>query len=64
MRFDLLSITEPSAEVISDGKSWLSLGCGLVHPNVLEAVGVDTKNYGGFAFGLGVERWQCLNMTF
>ena len=42
-------------------KNWLEvLGCGLVHPNVLEAVGVDTKNYSGFAFGLGVERMAML----
>ena len=32
----------------------------LFHPNVLEAVGVDTKNYSGFAFGLGVERMAML----
>ena len=54
--------TEPSAEVdIRWKKNWLEvLGCGLVHPNVLEAVGVDTKNYSGFAFGLGVERMAML----
>jgi len=50
--------TEPSAEAdIRWKKNWLEvLGCGMVHPNVLEGVGVDTKEYSGFAFGLGVER--------
>ena len=54
--------TEPSAEVdIKWDKSWLEvLGCGMVHPNVLEMAGVDTKNYSGFAFGLGVERMAML----
>lgn len=62
--------TEPSAEmdiscIACQGKGcrvcsytgWLEiLGCGLVHPNVLENVGYDTEKYGGFAFGMGVER--------
>ena len=61
--------TEPSAEVDigcsrADGQikignfgDWLEiLGCGMVHPNVLEACGVDSSRYQGFAFGLGVER--------
>ena len=54
--------TEPSAEVdIKWDKSWLEvLGCGMVHPNVLEMVGVDTKRYNGFAFGLGVQRMAML----
>ncbi|WP_194755537.1 phenylalanine--tRNA ligase subunit alpha [Aliidiomarina indica] len=51
--------TEPSAEVDvrrKDGK-WLEvLGCGMVHPNVLKAVGIDPEEYTGFAFGMGVER--------
>ena len=32
------------------------LGCGMVDPNVLEASGIDSKKYSGFAFGMGVER--------
>ena len=54
--------TEPSAEAdIRWNKNWLEvLGCGMVHPNVLEGVGVDTKKYSGFAFGLGVERMAML----
>ena len=54
--------TEPSAEAdIRWEKNWLEvLGCGMVHPNVLEMVGVDTKKYSGFAFGLGVERMAML----
>ena len=54
--------TEPSAEAdIRWKNNWLEvLGCGMVHPNVLEGVGVDTKKYSGFAFGLGVERMAML----
>ena len=54
--------TEPSAEAdIRWKKNWLEvLGCGMVHPNVLEGVGVKTKDYSGFAFGLGVERMAML----
>ena len=54
--------TEPSAEVdIRWDQNWLEvLGCGMVHPNVLEMVGVDAKKYSGFAFGLGVERMAML----
>ncbi|MDJ0948810.1 MAG: phenylalanine--tRNA ligase subunit alpha [Alphaproteobacteria bacterium] len=61
--------TEPSAEMdigcsreggelrIGAGDDWLEiLGCGMVHPNVLEACGVDSNKYQGFAFGMGVER--------
>ncbi len=39
------------------GGAWVELGgAGLIHPNILEAHGIDTKKYTGFAFGLGVER--------
>ena len=50
--------TEPSAEVdIMGEKGWLEiLGCGMVHPKVLENVGIDPRKYSGFAFGMGVER--------
>ncbi|MEM7017043.1 MAG: phenylalanine--tRNA ligase subunit alpha [Pseudomonadota bacterium] len=52
--------TEPSAEVdIFDEVSgkWLEvLGCGMIHPNVFKAVGIDNEEYTGFAFGMGVER--------
>ena len=52
--------TEPSAEVdIMDKSSrdWLEImGCGLVHPNVIEMSGLDSKKFSGFAFGMGVER--------
>ena len=51
--------TEPSAEVdiLSDNGSWLEiLGCGIVNPIVLENCGIDSTNYSGLAFGLGVER--------
>ncbi len=55
--------TEPSAEVDVMGKNgkWLEvLGCGMVHPNVLRAVGIDPEKYTGFAFGMGVERLTML----
>ncbi len=55
--------TEPSAEVDvkRKGGKWLEvLGCGMVHPNVLKNVGIDTEKYRGFAFGMGVERLTML----
>jgi len=61
--------TEPSAEMdigcsreggelrIGAFDDWLEiLGCGMVHPNVLSACGVDPAEYQGFAFGMGIER--------
>lgn len=69
MRFrpSYFPFTEPSAEVDirwerPDGSSgWLEvLGCGMVHPNVLRAGGIDPERYTGFAFGLGVERFAML----
>lgn len=55
--------TEPSAEVdiMDERGKWLEvLGCGMVHPNVLQAAGIDPEKYKGFAFGLGVERFAML----
>jgi len=54
--------TEPSAELdIKFQGKWLEvLGCGMVHPNVLSNVKINTKQYSGFAFGLGVERLAML----
>ncbi len=54
--------TEPSAEVdIKGDDGWLEiLGCGMVHPKVLENVGIDSERYLGFAFGIGVERLTML----
>ena len=66
--------TEPSAEVdiecvMCSGKGcrvcshtgWLEvMGCGMVHPNVFKSAGVDTEQYSGFAFGMGVERLAML----
>lgn len=62
--------TEPSAEVdvscfkcggkgcrFCKGSGWIEiLGCGMVHPHVLEMCGIDPKEYTGFAFGVGLER--------
>lgn len=70
LRPSYFPFTEPSAEVdvsctICSGKGcnvckysgWLEiLGCGMVDPSVLEASGIDSKVYTGFAFGMGVER--------
>src|SRR5512135_2657211 len=54
--------TEPSAEMdMSWGDGWLEIGgCGMVHPNVLKHVDIDSEKYLGFAFGLGVERLAML----
>ncbi len=66
--------TEPSAEVdiecvicggggcrVCKQSGWLEvLGCGMVHPQVLRHVGIDSECYTGFAFGLGVERLTML----
>jgi len=74
LRPSFFPFTEPSAEMdvsckICGGKGcnickhtgWLEvLGCGIVDPNVLEACGIDSKEYTGFAFGMGVERLAML----
>jgi len=54
--------TEPSAEMDMSWKGgWLEIGgCGMVHPNVLKHVGIDSEKYVGFAFGMGVERLAML----
>ena len=65
--------TEPSAEMdigclktktelkIGAGDDWLEiLGCGMVHPNVLRAGGIDPDEYQGFAFGVGMDRLAML----
>jgi phenylalanyl-tRNA synthetase alpha chain len=70
LRPSYFPFTEPSAEMdvsckICGGKGcnvckytgWLEvLGCGMVHPNVLEACNIDSEKYTGFAFGMGIER--------
>ncbi|NEZ03827.1 phenylalanine--tRNA ligase subunit alpha [Wenzhouxiangella sp. XN201] len=68
LRPSYFPFTEPSAEVDvrwrhPDGSAgdWLEvLGCGMVHPNVLENCGVDPEVYTGYAWGLGVERFAML----
>ena len=54
--------TEPSAEIdMSFGQGWLEMGgAGMVHPNVLRNVSVDSEKYQGFAFGLGPDRLAML----
>ena len=70
MRPSYFPFTEPSTEVdiscnicggkgcnICKGTGWLEImGAGMVDPNVLEASGIDSKKYTGFAFGMGIER--------
>ena len=51
--------TEPSAEfdIQRPDGSWIELGgCGMVHPNVLRAGGIDPEEWSGFAFGFGIDR--------
>jgi phenylalanyl-tRNA synthetase alpha chain len=54
--------TEPSAEMdMSWNGGWLEIGgCGMVHPEVFRHVNIDSEQYRGFAFGLGVERLAML----
>ncbi len=71
MRFrpSFFPFTEPSLEVdiqcrrdkgeirFGEGEDWLEiLGCGMVHPNVLRACGIDPDVYQGFAWGMGIDR--------
>ncbi|MGB0431272.1 MAG: phenylalanine--tRNA ligase subunit alpha [Bacteroidia bacterium] len=62
LRPSYFPFTEPSAEMdiewVKNGKSgWMEiLGCGMVDPAVLENCGIDSKQYTGYAFGIGIER--------
>lgn len=70
LRPSYFPFTEPSAEVdvywgletetdyrMTKGTGWLEImGCGMVDPNVLDNCGIDSKEYSGFAFGLGIDR--------
>ncbi len=63
LRPSFFPFTEPSAEVdllweSKDGKTeWMEVGgCGMVDPNVFDAVGIDSEKYTGWAFGFGIER--------
>jgi len=75
MRFrpSFFPFTEPSLEVdiqckrdkgeirFGEGEDWLEiLGCGMVHPNVLTACGIDASRWQGYAFGMGIERLAML----
>lgn len=74
LRPSYFPFTEPSAEldvafkkaengeyIIGDGNDWLEIvGCGMVHPNVLKAGGINPDEYQGFAFGFGIERLASL----
>jgi phenylalanyl-tRNA synthetase alpha chain len=74
LRPSYFPFTEPSAEMdvscalcggkgcpVCKGTGWLEImGCGMVDPNVLEACGIDSKKYSGFAFGMGIERISML----
>jgi phenylalanyl-tRNA synthetase alpha chain len=54
--------TEPSAEIdMSFGERWLEVGgCGMVHPQVLKNVNIDSEQFQGFAFGMGLDRLTML----
>lgn len=63
LRPSYFPFTEPSAEVdVRWGDNqWLEvLGCGMVHPTVLENCGIDSERYTGFAFGAGIDRLAML----
>ncbi len=73
LRPSFFPFTEPSAELdigckrtensleIGNFNDWLELlGCGMVHPNVLNNCGIDPEKYQGFAFGLGIDRLAML----
>jgi phenylalanyl-tRNA synthetase alpha chain len=74
LRPSYFPFTEPSAEVdiscvncggkgcrVCKQTGWLEVaGCGMVHPNVLKAVNVDSEKYTGYAFGMGIERLTML----
>jgi len=74
LRPSYFPFTEPSAEVdfrcwichgpgcaVCKQTGWIELGgCGMVDPNVLQAVGIDSERYTGYAFGLGIERLAML----
>ena len=78
LRPSYFPFTEPSAEMdiscnlcggkgcgFCKGTGWVEiLGCGMVDPNVLDACGIDSKEYSGFAFGMGVERITNLKYRF
>jgi phenylalanyl-tRNA synthetase alpha chain len=60
LRPSFFPFTEPSAEfdIRRPDGSWLELGgCGMVHPNVLRAGGIDPEEWSGFAFGFGIDRF-------
>jgi phenylalanyl-tRNA synthetase alpha chain len=74
LRPSYFPFTEPSAEVdiscvscggtgcrVCKNTGWVEVaGCGVVHPNVLRAVGVDPERYTGYAFGMGIDRLTML----
>ena len=73
LRPSYFPFTEPSAEVdlqcfacesgcrVCSQTGWIEvLGCGMVHPNVLEAGGIDSSKHSGMAFGIGIERMAML----
>ena len=59
LRPSFFPFVEPGVEVdVKVGDRWIEvLGAGMVHPHVLEAAGIDSKKYQGFAFGMGADRF-------
>jgi phenylalanyl-tRNA synthetase alpha chain len=67
LRPSYFPFTEPSAEADIEGcrickhTGWLEiLGCGMIHPNVLRAAGIDSERWQGYAFGMGIDRLAML----
>jgi len=74
LRPSYFPFTEPSAEIdiscvacsgqgcrVCRTTGWLEVGgCGVVHPNVLRAVGIDAERFTGYAFGMGIDRLAML----
>jgi phenylalanyl-tRNA synthetase alpha chain len=77
LRPSYFPFTEPSAEVdiecvfchgagcrVCKQTGWLEiLGCGMIHPNVLAAAGIDSEQWQGYAFGMGIERVTMLRYS-
>lgn len=62
-RASFFPFTQASAEIdikTKDGKWLETIGCGMVHPNVLKAMNISSTEYSGFAFGAGIDRFAML----
>lgn len=64
LRPSFFPFVEPGFEIdLKRGEKWIELlGAGMVHPNVLENCGIDSKKYQGFAFGMGLDRLMMMKL--